>query len=935
MRYKIIYTIGLLLFCYILQAQGISPEQPIPTDPTIRIGKLENGLTYYICHCENPSNRAEFYIVHNVGALQEEANQRGLAHFLEHLAFNGTTNFPKKRMLEYLAGIGVSFGANVNAFTSKTVTAYNISAVPLVRESIVDTVLLMLHDWSGYIACEPEEIEAERGVIREEWRRSQLPRTRLAEQLAPVLYNYSKYANNVLGEYDIIMNFKKETLLDFYHKWYRPDLQAVIVVGDFDVDWMEQKIKATMSQLKKAVNPAPKEIYTIPDNQEPLVGISTDPVAAATVVRIGYKQHIPGGKERSLYSTFRTEVKRSMIVNLLKNRLAEKNLEQSPSLIQKTASYGDLSPEKKMIFIMATVKEAQVLPALNELAEEMECVKRYGFSSDEFSEIQAQMLKNNKVQNAIDAAHEADNIVKSCLKHFTEQAPLASKEYNNQLFVKAVNEITLEEINRDILTTFGDKNMLITLIGPEKEGLTYPSEKEFVATVKQVKKKKIEPFVRKKVEHKELMPKKPTPGHIVQEKQGVLPGTVEWTLSNGARVVLKSIPTSSKQVIMNASSEGGLSILADDELPSATIMNQYIRKMGIGEFSRSTLAQMNVGKIASIDPKVDAYHEELSGNAVVKDMETLMQMVHLYFTAPRFDEKEFNTHFENTKRLMINRKDIPKMAYQNRVAEAKYNNHPRMKVLSLQDTSRIDFETAKRAFRKCFSNAKGFTFVFVGKIEPEVLKPLIETYIASLPAKEDNNEYRDNNIRFTKGEKIEHTEMEMPTPRATVDVLYSAYSPITPQSHICAAALQYIIGERYMQSIREDKGGTYHVAVQIDENFIPENQTAVKVNFETNPELVDELLTIVQQETEAITKEAPQLTELENARQYFEKCFKSNITKERYWTEVLNEYYKYGIDNYSNYKKTLDELTPEDIRVYAEKIFSQKNKMEFVLKSKN
>lgn len=917
-------------------AQNIaSGAEKIPADPSVRIGKLENGMTYYICHCDKPAERGEFYIVHNVGAMQEEDNQNGLAHFLEHMAFNGTAHFPKKTMLEYLASIGVRFGANVNAFTSRTMTAYNISAVPLIRESIVDSVLLMLHDWSGYISCEPEEIEAERGVIREEWRRKQIMRTRLNDQLAPVLYNHSKFVDrSVLGDYDIIMNFKRQTLLDFYHKWYRPDLQAVIIVGDFDVHRMEQKVKTAMSRLPKAENPAPKITYTVPDNEEPLAGIATDPGAAVTIVKIVYKQKVPAGTEKQKVAAYRTELKQTIIAELFKKRMTALKTEKNQYVMQKSVSYGELTPDTKNLFIMGTVKNGKVLPALRDIALEVERVRRFGFTDNEWAEIKARMIRDAKQQGIREEARKAGNIVKACMDHFAQGAPLMSGDYKNRLFTAQMEAMSLEEINGMLPSVFSRKNVVINVIGPQKEGLVYPTEQQLVKVVKEAWEAEVEPYVFRETERKPLMVKKPEPGRIVGEKAGAFPGSVEWTLSNGAKVVLKTLEVGNAQLNFYAFSEGGRSLVAEKDLPSVTVGTQYYGQMGIAGFSLEELSKINAGKMVSLIPALTEYYEIFKGGAAVKDAETLLQMVNLYFTQPRFDQQEFRYLMEKTKNLLINRKGLPKVEYQNEVAEAKYAHHPRRKELRVEDTAKIDFQTVRRIYLERFADPGSFTFIFTGNIKPEELKPFVETYLASLPSKKVKEGYEDRHIRLAKGEIVRHTELEMPTPKATVDILYSGKLKCSMKNHIIGAALQYILSDRYTKTVREEKGGTYHVAVNVDEITIPENEVVVEISFETSPDKAEELAGLVQKEVDVIAGKAPAQTELANARQYYEKYHKGNISSGNYWLNVLSEYYKSGLDLSTDYEKTWDSITPEDVRGYAQKVFGQKNKMEFILKSK-
>lgn len=929
---NIIYTILFTLIISPLVAQDIGTDQTIPMDPDIRIGKLDNGLTYYIRHSKNPKNRGEFYIVHNVGAMQEEDNQNGLAHFLEHMAFNGTKHFPKKTMLEYLASIGVRFGTNVNAFTSRNVTAYNISEVPLIRETIIDTVLLMLHDWSSYITCDSAEIEAERGVIREEWRTRDIPRMRLSEQLNPVMYNHSKYAErNVIGDINIIMNFKRQTLLDFYHKWYRPDLQAVIVIGDFDVNMMENKIKKILSPLPKAQHPVQKEVYSVPDNREPLVGISTDPDAGAMVVRLMYKLDLPSPSERQTVKAYKTDLERSFVSELFKKRIINKAAQGNPYIRQGSVNYTDLTPDKKMVFIMGAVKDNKVNEALNELAIEVERIKKHGFTPEEFNELQANMLKSVKLQMNQRKNLKSVDMVKACLAHFITGAPIPPNDFLEKMSVSTLQNLTLEELNRTALEMFSDDNILITILGPRRESISYPGEHELIATVRNAKNQNITPYVHRTLKDTRLITKTPQSGNILEEKKNDTMGTVEWTLSNGAKVIIKSYPNKKDIVDIKGFSEGGTSTLPEKELANGFMANNFCQLMGVKNFSRADLKQINVGKVISLTPEIGEYYETLSGYAAKRDLETLMQMIHLYVTEPNFDQQEFNHQIEKIKSTLNNRKGLPKAEYSQEVQGVKYNHHPRKTSLTLEKVNTITFEKTKQIYQERFANAGDFTFIFTGDIDLEKLKPLVETYIASLPTTGVKQEYKDNHVRYAKGKIIRHIEKELTTDKASISVLYTAKLPYSAENKILSAAFRYILRDRYMKSIREEKGGAYSVSVNATEEAVPTNQITIEVNFDTAPFMADEMLAIVQKEIDDLVKNGPSSSELGNAQRYFNKLYKTNISTNSYWLETLSDYYRYGIDNFTNYENTMSGLTPSDIRKFAKTVFGQKNKMEFVL----
>jgi zinc protease len=934
LRLLLSLVFGFAALSLLSQGTKFDPKATPPLDPKIRTGVLDNGMHYYIRANKFPEKRAEFYIAHNVGAILEDDDQNGLAHFTEHMAFNGTTNYPKKALLDYLATIGVKFGTNVNASTGLEQTVYNVSNVPLKREGILDSCLLILHDWSNYISFEPEEVELERGVIREEWRMYGTASERMDNKLSPIVYKGSKYAiRNVIGDTAVINHFKRETIVRFYHKWYRPDLQAIIVVGDFDADAVEAKIKKLFAEIPKAVNPAAKETYPVPDNKEPLIGTATDKEATGTVVSVMFKfDAVPDNMKNVGY--MRTQLVRNLVNSMLRQRLSELSRTEKPPFINAMFFYRQFTRTKDAFSGMAQCANNESIKALTALLTEAERMKRYGFGAGELERTKADMLRNTESRYMERDKRKNRELVRPIVSYFLTNSPNAGPDYDYEFTKAMLPGITLEEINAEAKKFVRDDNEIITVTGPEKEGVTMPSVDDIKKVLATYKNAKIEPYADMLVGAK-LMSKEPVPGKIVKTTTNATFGTTEWTLSNGVTVILKPTDIREDELTIQGLAQGGTSHLTADQLVSGDFAGDVAYQMGLGNFSRTDLDKILSGKKVSLNLGATDDQNIVSVRTSPKDMETAFQMIYLTFTSPRWNETEYNTWLEKTKAGLANASSEPRKAFADTIQVMVSGNNPRVKPMTPERLKEVSLEKIKNIYGSFFNNAGKYTFIFVGTVNPELAKPLVEKYLASLPGSPVTVYYKDNGVRTPMGKTTNKFSHEMRTPRTSIYASYHGLCEYTPENRVLGAALRHILELKYIQKIREDEGGAYSIRIAFNLPKYPLPYFRLTTQFETDPAKADKLLGIVYLEAQKMADHGPDEADLAKAKEYFLKQRAEDMKENTWWLNTLTDFYFYDMDYLTGYEAKVNALTPNAVKDFAFKLVSQQNVVEVVMKPSN
>jgi len=868
--------------------------------------------------------------------MQEEDNQNGLAHFLEHMAFNGTKNFPGKNMLNYLGSIGVRFGYNVNAYTSRERTVYNISNVPLIRETIIDSVLLALHDWSYYISCQPAEIEAERGVIREEWRLGDNSRSRMMRKANEFQYKDSKYTQrDVIGLPEVINNFVPATLVDFYHKWYRPDMQAIVLVGDFDVDQMEKKVINTFSSIPKAENPVPKISYSVPDNKEPIIGIVTDPETKASAVKLIFKLKGPDPAQKLTVEPIYNSVITSLIINMFQVKLDAAKDGPNPPFKTTAAVFSPGNANLNFLQMTFSPLNDDYMLALNGVLTEVERVKRYGFTQKELNLAKAVVVKKLDAAIAKLGTRKNEDFVSPVIEHFTRGEALTPEEYMRNKEREILQSVTLEEINSNIPKLFPNENRIILVSCPEKDLTKIPDQKLIADAVRNVVKNEIKPYG-SHIETKELAPDlKLTGSPVIATKEWSKYGFKEYTLKNGVKVFWYKRSEADSRMAIQSYSKGGRVYVDQADIASAKLVEYALRNKGLANLSDKELKLYLSQKDATIITSLDLYSESMNGYSALKDSETLFKLLYLNFVSPTFDLENFKKMVGRQKELMIKSADSKINIFRDSVTSIKYRNNPYIRPLKVSDLDNANLESVKKIYFERFANARDFTFFIMGPQTDEQIIPLIEKYIGSIPVVKGVENYKDRGVSIQKGVKeLRYYDNEMLTPKSQITVNYTGNMAYNQKNIQTLYLLRYVLSDRYMKSIREEKGGAYYVSVSADLIANPKNRVELSVEFETDPKLRDELIGIVQKEIDDLVANGPKESEIKDAVLYIKKNFKDREKNSDYWFGRFKSLIIDGTDIYDGEEEAIGKVTTNDIQKLAIELFGQGNKLTFIYGTK-
>ncbi|MCX6270109.1 MAG: insulinase family protein [Bacteroidetes bacterium] len=914
-----------------LSGQNYNMKDLPSLDPNVKTGVLDNGMHYYIRVNKLPEKRGEFYIANNIGAIEEDDDQNGLAHFTEHMSFNGTKNFPKKAMLDYLATIGVKFGQNVNAGTGVEQTIFNLSNVPLLRETVLDSALLILHDWAHYVSFEDSEIDLERGVILEEWRMYGSAEERMSNKLAPITYKNSKYAKrDVIGDTAVLKHFKYETIKRFYNKWYRPDLQALVIVGDFDPNLVEAKIKKIFSEIPKTQNPAPKEVYPVPDNKEPLIGTATDKEATNTMIEVNFKHDAISNNDKNL-GYMRLQLIRSFINNMFGQRMNELSRSENPPFMFAYSSYGFFTRNKDAFYGYAQVPNNEAIKGLTALLTEMERMKKYGFTAGEFDRAKATIMRNYESRFMDRDKRKNRELVYPVIMNFLMNNPNPGIEFEYPFIKAMIPGISLDEVNNEAKKYVRDDNMIVTVTGPEKEGITVPTEQEIKKVLAAYKSAKIDPYV-DNMAGKKLIEKDPVPGKVVKTSANKDLGTTEWVLSNGMRIIFKPTDIKEDELLIKGYSAGGQCLLKDDDLPAADLLGDVVSDMGVGSFSRTDLNKLMAGKKVNVSLYLGDDQDVMNSRTSPKDIETALQLIYLYFTQPRWNETDFKTWLDKQKADYINADAEPRKAFYDTLTVIMSNHSPRSIPMSYKLLDKITFNKVKAIYQDRFSDPGNFTFQFVGKIDPEQVKPLLEKYLASLPGGNRTEAYKDDGVRPPKGKVTKDFQRENKTPRTSVFVNYNGTSPYTFDDKIYGAAIRHVLELRYIEKIREDEGGAYSIRVSYNVRKYPVTGYMMNVSFDTDPVKADKLVGIVHQQIKNMVENGPSETDLQKAKEYFLKQRQEDMKENNWWNNTLTDYYYYDMNNVTGYEDKVKALNVKSVHEYAKKALTQGNIIEVIMR---
>lgn len=907
--------------------------QELPDDPEVRKGVLDNGMTYYIRHNSKPANQAEFWIFDNVGALQEEDSQQGLAHFLEHMAFNGTQNFPGKEMINYLESIGVKFGANLNAFTAQEMTCYNMSNVPITREGVIDSALLILHDWAYYITLDGDEIDNERGVIVEELRTRNSAGWRTNEKMRPFLYGDTRYTHrNIIGSEEGLRTFEHKELRDFYHRWYRTDMQAIMIVGDFDVDMMEQKVIALMSDIPAVENPEPKQEIVVAPNEEPVVGIITDPELTGTNVTLYIKRDPMPREYNKTADVALLDMLDQFMMTIADERLSDIAQKPDAPFVSAGMYSGYMVNAMDVTLVQANARDGEALRAFDAMYTEVEKMIRFGFTQSEFDRAKTEIER--QIQQEYDRRDDrrSDEFMWTFIYNYMLNAPMMSAQDEYEL-----NNYLLQVINLDMLNQFVQQmrltptNQVVIVMAPEKEGTVIPTAEQIEETIAKVHAAELQADIEDFVIEPLIPAKTKLKGSKVTKTETDKFGATIWTLKNGAKVVVLPTDFKADEVTMQVISKGGKSVLADDEMLSADVLPDYTALAGLGKFNASDLRKQLTGKMASVSPFIGNYSNGFYASASPKDLETMLQLLYLSFTSPRFDESDFNVMMDKLEAAYLNMASNPMFQLQDTLTSTLYNHSPRRTMLTYDKLSEIDFAKLQEIYNKLYSNADDFTYTIVGNVDLDTLKPLVEKYIGSLPKTKQGYSWVDDGVRYPKGKVVNHFSTEMEMPKTSVLTIFTGEMPYTLENILAMDILSQILDIRYTATLREEKGGTYGVQTSGDASFAPVQTYMLFTIFDTDPAMADELKQDIVNEIQKLSEEGVKEEDLSKIKEYFAKQYPDQIKQNGYWLSTLVNYHLYGYDLDENYMETVNGFTSDYFKKLAAKILADGNVVEILM----
>ena len=934
MNLKKLFVASLLLVT--ATTTSMAQEIPsIPVDPDVKIGKLDNGLTYYIRHNAWPEQRAEFYIAQRVGSIQENDEQRGLAHFLEHMCFNGTENFKGNDIIKWCETIGVKFGRDLNAYTSIDQTVYNISNVPTTREGIVDSCLLILHDWADGLLLEAGEIDKERGVIHEEWRMRTTATMRMLERDLPRLYPNSKYGHRMpIGLMEIIDNFKPEVLRAYYEKWYRPDNQAIIVVGDVDVDKVEQKIKNLFAPIKMPQNPAPVVAEAVPDNKEAIFVVDKDKEMQYSIVQLMFKSDPVPDEVKGNMQYLVIDYLKDACIGMLNDRLTELAQKADCPYLQGGVDYDQylLSKTKDAFNISVLPKEGQTEAALKAAFIEARRAAQFGFTATEYQRYKQNFISQLDKQYSNKDKRYNSQFVNEYVKNYLDNEPIPGLDDYYQVMKQLAPMLPLETVNELMKSFFEDKdsNMVVLNMNQEKEGAVYPTEASLKKAVDEARATLVEPYV-DNVKNEPLITKMPKAGKIVKEVPGKKFDYKELTLSNGAKVILKHTDLKKDQVILASEGFGGSSLYGEKDFANIKMFDDVIEASGLGNFSHTELEKAMAGKIASASMALGRDRANITGSSTPNDVEAMLQLVYLYFTNINKDQESYDNMMKTAELMLKNKLLQPEAVFSDSLTLTIQNHSKRFAPLTMDDLEKVSYDRILEMAKEQTSNAAAYTFTIIGNYDEATIRPLIEQYLASLPAQKKVVKGKDVNETF-KGEVINDFKRKMETPKAIAVMVWSnTQMKYTLENIIRADMVGQILSMIYTEKIREEASAAYSVLAQAGLSRDDYRTTGtVLVYCPMKPEKGDVATKIMLDEVNNMAKSVD-AEKLNKVKEYMLKNVDDQAKTNNYWIRVIGRLRDYGVDVHTDYKKVVEAQTPDAISAFMQEFLKPGNRAEVIM----
>lgn len=933
-KMKHFLTIVALFFaCNIYAQQG-----KIDNDNTIRKGILPNGMTYYIRHNAQTKGVADFYIAQKVGSILEEKRQRGLAHFLEHMAFNGTKHFPGNTLqpgiVAWCESVGIKFGANLNAYTSVDQTVYNISAAPVTREGVIDSCLLILNDWSHELLLTDKEIDKERGVIEEEWRtrRSGMAMQRLSEQAMPIIYAGTKYSDCMpIGNIDIVRTFPYNDLRDYYSKWYRPDLQAIIVVGDINEDKIEEKIKKLFAKIPLPQNPAHRIYYPIGNNEKMILYTATDKEQPTVNFTLYMKRDVTPKQERNTIQNYADDYKTNILRMAINDRLEELSRTKNAPFISASVRSGNffLASTKDAFELSGVLKEGKVIEAIQLLVGEVERARANGITIDELKRGKAEMLSYAENDYNDRSNRRNGEFVEQCVQNFLEETPIIEPEKELEIVRKLDKTVTIDDVNALAKTIITNQNQVVTMFGPDKNTFKMPTNSSIENAILKAQKQHYTPYKTQNTLTERLITKLPKPGSIISERTYKY-GYTEFTLSNGLKVYVRPTNFEPDEVNLKLFSLGGKNIYPDSEMPNLTYLMAGATIGGVAQYNDLTLEKMLAGKTATVTPFIDNDTRGMAGTSNVKDTKTLLELVYLYFTQPRKDPQAFKNLMEQQQEFLTNAHVNPMLAYNDTLHKVAYATN-RMASMDKEQLKRVNYNRIMHIYKELFANAANFKLILTGNININKLRPLLCQYIATLPSNNTKETIGTYEPKLVDGKKTYIFHKKQTTPTAITTIVIKGKMEYNNRNELLMDAIGQLLRIVYTEKVREDKGGTYSVQVSGDLQHHPNDEALLRIAFQTDPQKYNSLIPIVYKELEKMATEGPSQQDLDKVKAYELKVYNQVLRMNNYWEYVLYTDLYNGIDVDTDFRYIVENMTCDDIRTTLRNLLNQNNCIEVTM----
>lgn len=912
-----------------LAAASAQPLTPLAPDTAVLTGRLPNGLTYIIRHNELPKHTAEFYIAQKVGAILEEDDQDGLAHFLEHMAFNGTKNFPGKGIINFLERVGVRFGENINAFTSLDETVYNLSAVPTTDKAIVDSALLVLHDWSGFITLAGNEIDKERGVIREEWRtRASASRRMYFAHNANTMPGTRYAVRDVIGDTAVVNNFPYKAIRDYYHKWYRPDLQGIVVVGDVDPKYIEAKIKELWQDIPAQPDAAERTYFKVPISAEPVFSILRDNEATRTSVQIQYRYEPAPDSIRNSVQYATHDIMARLCATVFNNRMHD--------LVMQGAPFGyaamfdtDITPTLNSVIFFFSAQNGKTAEATQIMIDEIEKLRRWGVNPGELQRAADDLIKS------YDDAYEnrgkvlSSDYVSDYYDAFLKNNTITSIDFDRELVRAFTPMMTPEIIKAYIDNVLTPAPVMLVSAMQEDQGV-YDAE-SYKSMMDGARTKELTPYKDEKVDTR-LVENEPKARKVKKWADDKVYGCRVATLANGVEVYLKPTTLADNEILLDGVSRGGYSLLNADKAASAALSDGICDQMGLGRFSNSELRKALTGKTASASAEISLYFDEVSGSSSKVDFETMLQLVYLQFTTPRVDSAAYQSYYNRLESILANADKQPDNVFRARLYKALADGNPyKVTLVSADDLKGVTMEGALEAHKARFSSAKGFKFAIVGSFDIDSVMPAVCKWLGNLPTSKRTAEWTARGDYKPQSDVSEEFSVPMTTRKVSNAVVYSHKHPYSQRESLCFTTLGRILSMRYLESVREDQGGTYGVSVNGRLSKAPTEEYQLLISFDTDPDAFDKLFPILESEIKKIADEGPRADDLDKVKKHLVKSHAEALQENSQWVDMITTYILRGTDD-NDYEQRVNSIEASDIQRIAKLILAEANKAVITMK---